>query len=55
MFGCSDTADLPDDDEALAAPPQGECFGLVPRVCFSLLNRLEEATTGTGSGRGGSF
>ncbi|CAM9475926.1 unnamed protein product, partial [Ectocarpus sp. 13 AM-2016] len=45
MFGCSDTANLPDDDEALAAPPQGECFGLVPRVCFSLLNRLEEANT----------
>ncbi|CBJ29449.1 conserved unknown protein [Ectocarpus siliculosus] len=45
MFGCSDTANLPDNDEALAAPPQGECFGLVPRVCFSLLNRLEEANT----------
>ncbi|CAB1112382.1 unnamed protein product [Ectocarpus sp. CCAP 1310/34] len=47
MFGCSDTANLPDDDEALAAPPQEECFGLVPRVCFSLLNRLEEANTDT--------
>lgn len=53
MFGCSDTADLPDDNEALAAPPQGECFGLVPRVCFSLLNRLEEATTGAMCSRTG--
>lgn len=53
MFGCSDTANLHDDDEALDAPPQEECFGLVPRVCFSLLNRLEEANTGKRSRRGG--
>lgn len=46
MFGCSDDTSLPDDAEALAAPPQGEGFGLVPRVCFSLLHRLQEANEG---------
>eukprot|EP00752_Nemacystus_decipiens_P007745 g6923.t2 len=43
MFGCTDDASLPDDEEALAAPPQGEGFGLVPRICYSLLHHLEEA------------
>lgn len=46
MFGCSDDNSLPDDAEALAAPPQGEGFGLVPRVCYSLLHRLQEANEG---------
>lgn len=46
MFGCSDDTSLPDDEEALAAPPQGEGFGLVPRICYSLLHRLQEANEG---------
>lgn len=46
MFGCGEDTGLPDDDEALAAPPQGEAFGLVPRICYSLLRRLEDANTG---------
>lgn len=46
MFGCSDETSLPDDAEALAAPPQGEGFGLVPRICYSLLHRLQEANEG---------
>ena len=46
MFGCSEDTSLPDDEEALAAPPQGEGFGLVPRICYSLLQRLQEANEG---------
>jgi len=46
MFGCGEDTSMPDDDEALAAPPQGEGFGLVPRICYSLLRRLEDTNTG---------
>lgn len=47
MFGCTDDTSVADADEALAASPQGESFGLVPRICHSLLHRLEEANSGT--------
>ncbi|CAM9654995.1 unnamed protein product, partial [Hapterophycus canaliculatus] len=47
MFGCGDNASLPKDDGELAAPPKGKAFGLVPRVCYSLLSRLQDANTGT--------
>lgn len=47
MFGCTDKTSLPGAHEALAAPPEGEAFGLVPRICYSLLHRLQEASSGT--------
>lgn len=46
MFGCTDDTSLPIAGEDLAAPPQGEAFGLVPRICHSLLQRLQEANSG---------
>ncbi|CAM9143392.1 unnamed protein product [Laminaria digitata] len=47
MFGCSSDAVLQQEDaEALEAPPEGKAFGLVPRVCFHLLRRLHETSTG---------
>ena len=46
MFGCGSDAVLQEDAEALEAPPEGEAFGLVPRVCFHLLHRLHETNTG---------
>ncbi|CAM9186363.1 unnamed protein product, partial [Pylaiella littoralis] len=45
MFGCTDKTSLPGAHEALAAPPEGEAFGLVPRICYSLLHRLQEASS----------
>lgn len=46
MFGCGESTGLPNDDEELAAPPKGKAFGLVPRVCYSLLRRLQNANNG---------
>lgn len=43
MFGCGGEAALQEGAEGLAAPPEGDAFGLVPRVCFHLLRRLHEA------------
>lgn len=40
MFGRSIRTPLRNDPAALAAAPEGEGFGLVPRVCYQLLHRL---------------
>lgn len=46
MFG-DNRSILPDDPIDLAAAPEGEGFGLVPRVCYQLLNRLKEGIFNT--------
>lgn len=46
MFGCGDEKSFADDSADLAAPPEGENFGLVPRVCYHLLRRLHDGNEG---------
>lgn len=42
MFGFGDRAISLDNQVELAGAPEGEGFGLVPRVCYHLLRRLKE-------------
>lgn len=46
MFGFNDDADLPGEDKSLDDPPEGEAYGLVPRLCYHLLRRLREGNAG---------
>lgn len=45
MFGSGDRAISLDNQAELARAPDGESFGLVPRICYHLVRRLKEGVT----------